>query len=309
MEKTKIDWCDATFNPVTGCNHNCEYCYARDIAHRFAGFTVSPEVNVVSYPGVERAVLDKPKTIVRKNGKKQIAPYPYGFCPTFHRYKLNEYENKSGRNIFVCSMADLFGDWVPEDWKMEVLEACYKAPQHNYLFLTKDPIGYSIWPTEKHKDFDCSDPYKENMWLGVTYTGKERLEGHYQEWEIGNGLSIWSNFWYLWRMSGAIIPTKAHKFISIEPLSCDICDVEDEREGGKILENFLLPRGYKSFFEWIIVGAETGRRKDKVVPKRKWVEKLVELCHRAEIPIFMKSSLALIWGEPLIQEFPDGLKR
>ena len=309
MVKTKIDWCDATFNPVTGCNHNCEYCYARDISHRFAGFTVSPEINVVSYPGVERAVLDKPKTIVRKNGKRQIAPYPYGFCPTFHRYKLNEYENKSGRNIFVCSMADLFGKWVPEDWKMEVLEACYKAPQHNYLFLTKDPIGYSIWPTEKHKDFDCSDPYKENMWLGVTYTGKERLEGHYQEWEIGNGLSIWSNFWYLWRMSGAIIPTKAHKFISIEPLSCDICDVEDEREGGKILENFLLPRGYKSFFEWIIVGAETGRRKDKVVPKRKWVEKLVELCHRAEIPIFMKSSLAPIWGEPLIQEFPDLLKR
>lgn len=34
-QKTKIDWCDATWNPVTGCLHGCEYCYARRIAERF----------------------------------------------------------------------------------------------------------------------------------------------------------------------------------------------------------------------------------------------------------------------------------
>ena len=39
MNKTKIDWCDSTWNPVTGCLHGCEYCYARNIAHRFGGFT------------------------------------------------------------------------------------------------------------------------------------------------------------------------------------------------------------------------------------------------------------------------------
>lgn len=147
------------------------------------------------------------------------------------------------------------------------------------------------------------------MWLGVTYTGKERLDGHYQEWEVGNGFTGWSNFWYLWRMSDTILPTNTHKFISIEPLSCDICEVEDEREGGKLLEHFLLPRGYKSFFEWVIVGAETGRRKNKIVPKREWIEKLLELCRKAEIPIFMKSSLAEIWSEPLIQEFPKELQK
>ena len=293
--KTKIDWCDSTWNPVTGCLHGCEYCYAKNIAERFSGHENAKDAI--------RTLLNEP---IRTDGK--ISPYPFGFEPTVHRYKLDEYRNKKGRNIFVCSMADLFGMWVPDDWKIEVLEACYKAPQHNYLFLTKDPIGYSIWPTKGHKDFYCADPYKENMWLGVTYTGRERLNGHYEECDIGNNLSIWTNFWYLWRMGGAILPTKAHKFISIEPLSCDICDVEDEREGGKILENFLLPRGYKSSFEWIIAGAETGRRKNKVVPEREWVKKLVDLCRRAEIPIFMKSSLAEIWGGPLIQEFPEGLK-
>lgn len=34
-DKTKIDWADATWNPVTGCLHGCEYCYARKIAERF----------------------------------------------------------------------------------------------------------------------------------------------------------------------------------------------------------------------------------------------------------------------------------
>lgn len=37
MNKTKIDWCDSTWNPVTGCFHDCEYCYARSIATRFGG--------------------------------------------------------------------------------------------------------------------------------------------------------------------------------------------------------------------------------------------------------------------------------
>jgi len=314
MDKTKIDWCDSTWNPVTGCLHGCEYCYARGIAHRFGGWTDSD--GDTYYDEIIRndeqiRELDNPLYVARgeKSGKYPKAPYPYGFIPTLHRYRLNDYINKKGRNIFVCSMADLFGLWIPDDWKIEVLEACAKAPQHNYLFLTKDPIGYSIWPTKKHPHIKDYEMFTDNMWLGVTYTGRERLEGHYEEWEVGNGLTTWSNFWYLWRMSGAILPIKAHKFISIEPLWCDICEVEDEREGGRLLEHFLLPRGYKSYFEWVIVGAETGNRKGKVVPKREWIEKLLDLCRKADIPVFMKLSLADIWGEPLIQEFPEGLKR
>ena len=37
MKKTKIDWAESTWNPVTGCNHDCAYCYARNIARRFSG--------------------------------------------------------------------------------------------------------------------------------------------------------------------------------------------------------------------------------------------------------------------------------
>ena len=70
-----------------------------------------------------------------------------------------------------------------------------------------------------------------------------------------------------------------------------------------ILEPMTMPHA-----EWIIIGAETGKRKDKVVPDRKWIKDIVEACVDADIPIFMKSSLADIWEEPLIQEFPEELK-
>ena len=37
MNKTKIDWADYTWNPVTGCLHGCSYCYARKQSMRFSG--------------------------------------------------------------------------------------------------------------------------------------------------------------------------------------------------------------------------------------------------------------------------------
>ena len=61
--------------------------------------------------------------------------------------------------------------------------------------------------------------------------------------------------------------------------------------------------------KWTIIGAETGRRKDKVIPERKWIEDIVNECKENGTAVFMKSSLADIWGEPLIQEFPEELKR
>ena len=43
MEKTKIEWCDSSWNPVTGCLHTCPYCYARAIANRFGGCDAAPD--------------------------------------------------------------------------------------------------------------------------------------------------------------------------------------------------------------------------------------------------------------------------
>lgn len=254
MIKTKIDWCDSTWNPVTGCLHGCEYCYARKIAERFSPF----DLPHLTENGVFKQLNDlkDPIITVCKDGKERICVYPYGFEPTFHRYRLNDYIDKKCRNIFVCSMADLFGEWVPDSWITEVFNACDKAPQHNYLFLTKNPKRY-IELAELDKL-----PQKDNMWYGSTVT---TMEEYFSSKKTFN------------------------TFLSIEPMLASISPLT--------INNV----------KWIILGAETGRRKDKVVPKRKWIEDIVSECRKENISVFMKSSLADIWGEPLIQEFPKGL--
>lgn len=248
MDKTKIDWCDSTWNPVTGCLHGCEYCYARGIANRFSA-------HGERWDNREIHVLDSK---VYAPEAERSEPYPYGFVPTLHRYRLNEYQNRRGRNIFVCSMSDLFGEWVPDLWIGEVLKACEAAPQHNYLFLTKNPGRYERYGVSG----------SENMWYGVSITKKEDIR------------------------KAALLPLQCKRFVSIEPLQEDI-EPEDDA-----LYNFV---------DWFIIGAETGRRKDKVMPERKWIEDIVCECQKNNKPVFMKSSLADIWGEPLIKEFPAQL--
>lgn len=115
-----VDWALWTWNPVTGCNHGCAFCYAREIAHQR---TMEPY-------------------------------YPFKFEPTFHEYRLTAPSNTKppksddprDRRVFVCSMADLFGKWVPEKWITCVFEACLSAPEWEYLFLTKWPNRYAQHP-------------------------------------------------------------------------------------------------------------------------------------------------------------------
>lgn len=119
MNKTKIDWADMSWNPVTGCRHGCAYCYASRTAHRF---DARLEDRAPRADGLH--VLDT---------KIKAAPYPFGFAPTLHRYRLNQPEHiAEPQTVFVCSMADLFGRWVPTSWIVEVLDACKRAPWHRY---------------------------------------------------------------------------------------------------------------------------------------------------------------------------------
>ncbi len=298
MNKTKIEWCDSTWNPVTGCLHGCEYCYARGIAHRFGGWTDSDgdtwHDEIIRNEKQIRD-LDNPLYVARgeKTGKYPQAPYPYDFIPTLHRYRFNEYIGKKGRNIFVCSMADLFGDWVPDSWIEEVFKACEKAPQHNYLFLTKNPNGI---PKSSHIYNGVFGRHRDNYWFGTTITCQKDLEDR-----------LWS-----------LLQVQGHSFLSVEPI-LDKLDLDCIWVSEKNKEVILSLQKKAAYYfgggqsyhmpEWVIIGAETGRRKDKVVPKREWIEDIVNECRKANIPVFMKSSLADIWGEPLVQEFPEGLKR
>lgn len=259
MNQTKIEWCDCTWNPVTGCLHGCPYCYAQRQAHRFGGYAL-PDGRTLHAPlEGETCVLDEPFLICRKNGKMAKASFPYDFTPTFHRYRLDEPEkDKEPKNIFVVSMGDLFGKWVPKEWIEEIFAACERAPWHRYLFLTKNPSRYR----------GLNGP--KNAWYGATVVNS-------------------ADFVYPCRTNDLLCSDQKNTFLSIEPLQSKLYAIA--------LDNLKC-------FKWVIVGAETGNRKEKTVPQRKWIKDIVDSCHTAGIPVFMKNSLTKVWGAPLIQEFP-----
>lgn len=154
MQRTKIEWVvnpdgtqGYTWNPVTGCLHGCSYCYARKIAHRF---NPVPAMNHdCTQPG---------------NGLYEIRhqtgeSFRYGFAPTFHTYRLSEpLRLKKPSTIFVCSIADLFGDWVPNEWINEILNIIKKCPDHTFFLLTKNPKRY----------YSYAEVFPANCMLGMS---------------------------------------------------------------------------------------------------------------------------------------------
>jgi protein gp37 len=113
-----ISWAAWSWNPVTGCLHGCDYCYARELATR----------------------------------ESYARAYPVGFTPLFHHERLSAPANTTipaahrddpaWQRVFVCSMADLYGRWVPGDWIEQVHASCRANPQWDYLMLTKFPARY-----------------------------------------------------------------------------------------------------------------------------------------------------------------------
>ena len=256
MEKSKIEWTDSTYNPVTGCYNNCPYCYARRIANRLKGCDNCPSGIC---PSLVRIIeLSHRLQATSKDGEKRSAAYPFGFTPTLHEYRLDDPKSKGfGKNVFVCSMADLFGPWVPDSWIERVFRSCLDAPGHRYLFLTKNPIRYAELAEAGIL------PRRDDFWYGSTVTGPE-VPAFY-----GGGYKT---------------------FVSIEP----------------ILEPFDGPGagGIADTTDWAIFGAETGNRRDKVVPERSWIEGAVKAFQDKGKPVFMKDSMKPVWGKELLTEFP-----
>jgi protein gp37 len=140
MNKTRIEWADYTWNPITGClgpkgdGVRCPYCYANRLANGRLR-----ERYLQSY--------------------ELIAGDPHDpFAPRFQGGLLDPVGKKAGR-IFVGSMTDPFGDWMPSKWIEWVLTTVHCCPQHTFMFLTKWPQNLARW-----------SPWPENCWVGATAT-------------------------------------------------------------------------------------------------------------------------------------------
>jgi len=112
-----------TWNPVIGCLHDCTYCWARNLAE------------------------------TRLN---HMEKYKDGFKPKLVEYELNK--KFKDKFVFAVDMGDLFGEWVPKEWILKVIEAIRNSPRSYFLFLTKNPRRY----------YEFLDFYPKNLVLGAT---------------------------------------------------------------------------------------------------------------------------------------------
>ena len=141
-DRTKIEWTEATWNPITGCTKvspGCDHCYAEAIAERFRG----------------------------------TPAYPKGFELTLRPDRLNLPRRwTKPRMIFVNSMFDLFHADVPLDYLSQVWGVMVRCPRHTFQVLTKraermeralGPRGIGFYAVDG--PVPCPQP---NVWLGVS---------------------------------------------------------------------------------------------------------------------------------------------
>lgn len=138
---SKIEWTEATWNPVTGCTKvspGCDHCYAETFAERWRGV-----------PGHH---------------------FEHGFDVTLRPERLTQPLHwKRPRRIFVNSMSDLFHEAVPDEYIVAVFGTMAQTPQHTYQVLTKrhgrmrSLLGGDMF----RQRFAFGWPLP-NVWLGVS---------------------------------------------------------------------------------------------------------------------------------------------
>lgn len=164
-DKTAIEWTDATWNPVTGCDRvspGCDHCYAESIAHRFAG----------------------------------TKAYPDGFKVTLRPERLDQpLRWKRPRKVFVNSMSDLFHKDIPDEYIARVFAVMALAQQHTFQVLTKrhgrmrsllnsdafvDLFGEALYTFEHPTGEETAEPISQwplpNVWVGVSVEDQQRAD-------------------------------------------------------------------------------------------------------------------------------------
>lgn len=140
-DRSRIEWTEATWNPVTGCDRvsaGCDNCYALTLAKRLKAM------------GAEKYQADgDPRT---------SGP---GFAVTTHPGSLEQPRKwRTPRTVFVNSMSDLFHAKVPAPFVRDVFDVMVDTPQHTYQVLTKRPLRAARMSDQL--------PWPSNVWLGVS---------------------------------------------------------------------------------------------------------------------------------------------
>ncbi|MGV2188802.1 DUF5131 family protein [Agrobacterium vitis] len=283
-DNTKIEWTDATWNPITGCSvvsPGCTNCYAMKLAG----------TRLKHHPSREGLTRDTKAGPVW-NGKVR-----------FNREWLTQpLQWKRPRMIFVCAHGDLFAEGVPDDWIDQVFAVMALAPHHTFQVLTKRPermreyirqipsrtphiAKWAAWhwggndPDAIYDDVvhAMSAPLK-NVWLGVSVEDQPRAEQ---------------------RIPILLDTPAAIRWISAEPLlgGLDLRKLPSVIFAANInaLTGTLRWGGGPTEtggprLDWVVAGGESGRNARPMHPD--WARSLRDQCATAGVPFLFKQ-----WGE------------
>lgn len=135
-----IEWTEATWNPVTGCNKispGCKHCYAERMAKRLRA-------------------MRQPN-------------YKNGFALTLQPQMLEmPLTWRRPQTIFVNSMSDLFHEYVPLDYIQRVFDVMRRAHWHRFQVLTKR--------AERLGELSGSLSWPENVWMGVSVESEDYID-------------------------------------------------------------------------------------------------------------------------------------
>lgn len=238
-----------TWNPIGGCMHDCKWtmpdgqvaqCYAKSLA---------------------------------ENGLAKSA-YKHGFEHHYWRpHALKEpLRQKEPAGIFLDSMSDLMGHWVPTEQIQQVLDVCREADWHIFQLLTKNP--------KRLTQFEFPD----NVWVGVSSPpdfmwGKgERLSRNQQVKMLEVALES---------LAAVDVPVT---WMSFEPLSWNVAEVV---------------KRYPESLKWAVIGAASNGRQH-FPPSERDLRLLLDVLDNQNVPVFFKGNLkSLPWAaENWREDFP-----
>lgn len=266
MASTLIEWTDATWNPVTGCDKvspGCAHCYAEVVAARFWATQYAP----VEYEEYDPTICGPVKEM-------RLRRFTDVQC---HEDRLDApLRWKKPRLVFVNSMSDLFHEDVPDEFIDRVFAVMALAPRHTFQVLTKRPRRMLKWATLNstgghvfHVASTTGRPQSgvwplPNVWLGVPVENQ-----HFADERIPLLLQT----------------PAAVRFISAEPLLGPI-DLRHlaAREDWHV--DALDTPDPSCCLHWVIVGGESGPQARPM--NIAWARSIVQQCQAANVPVFMK---------------------
>jgi protein gp37 len=256
---SKIEWCDATINPIVGCSKispACHNCYAEGMAKRLQSMGTRGYDGVVTEEGKWSGKLNFVWSELEKPMKW-----------------------KKPRRIFVGSMTDLFHENVSDEWIDEIMVRVQFEKQHTFIFLTKRTERMKeYFSSREFRGQNCKDGVVQNLWIGTTVENQEQ-----------------ANI----RIPILLNTPATKRFVSIEPMleKIDIWNVDnfiyDGFLKGYVDKEYSLVSGASPNIcklDWVICGGESGRNARSLHPD--WVKDLQEQCEISNTPFFFKQ-----WGE------------